>query len=33
MRQDAPGDAGEFIGEGDRQHVVMKSLLGPRDHF
>ena len=24
--QDAPGDAGQFIGKGDRQHVVMKPL-------
>jgi hypothetical protein len=29
--QDAPGDADEFIGKGDRQHVVMKPLPGRLD--
>src|SRR5215475_13228416 len=29
--QDAPGDAGQFIGEGDRQHIVMEPLAGRLD--
>src|SRR6476660_8448108 len=29
--QNIPGDAGQFIGEGDRQHVVMKPLPGCLD--
>jgi hypothetical protein len=26
--QDAPGDAGQFVGRGDRQHVVMRAASG-----
>jgi len=31
MSQNTPGDAGEFVGEGNRQHVVMEPLLGRLD--
>jgi hypothetical protein len=29
--ENRPGDAGELIGERDRQHVVMQALLGRLD--
>jgi hypothetical protein len=31
MGQNAPCDASEFIGERDRQHIVMQPLLGGFD--
>jgi hypothetical protein len=31
VSQDAPGDAGQLVGQGDRQHVVMQLLPGSLD--
>ena len=28
MGENAPGDAGQFIGERDRQHIAVQPLLG-----